>query len=207
MRILEGVDIETFIHFLNEVDQNHWILVEWRPDIECKIAPSICAVTREYLVIFRNWIMENQDFMWADEDGSNPIVKTCADILQECTFYYDENMISLYQRLHEINQHLKVYKNNTGSLIQYDFQKFVEDNLINEDNSEENSQENDECMDEDQFDERFTDQNDNQELDEEEPDTNISMTNLPTCYLNSEDRFNAEVLEQIFQKPFILSRK
>jgi hypothetical protein len=203
MRILEGVDIESFIRFLNDIDENHWILVEWRPDIECKIIPSICAVTKEYLIIFRNWLIENQDFIWSDEDGSNQIIKSGADILQECVFYYDENMITLYQRLHEINQQLKIYRNNSFS-VKYDFQKFVEDNLLNE--CEEKDDDNYENEDDH---EKYSDEMDDDTLyddnDTEEPSTVNEV--IKTCYYNSEDRFNAEVLEQIFQKPFLLSRK
>jgi hypothetical protein len=198
MRILEGVDIETFIRFLNDIDQNHWILVEWRPDIECRITPSICAVTKEYLIIFRNWLIENQEFIWSDEDGSNQIIKNGADILQECIFYYDENMISLYQRLHEINQQLKVYKNSSFS-VKYDFQKFVEDNLLNESEESENEENDFEEEENDLYDIQNSCENDDTEQDPSEI--------INTCYYNSEDRFNAEVLEQIFQKPFMLSRK
>lgn len=205
MRILEGVDIETFIRFLNDIDENHWILVEWRPDIECKITPSICAVTKEYLIIFRNWLIENQEFIWSDEDGSNQIIKSGADILQECVFYYDENMITLYQRLHEINQQLKIYRNNSFS-VKYDFQKFVEDNLLHD--SEENDDEDDDANEigDDTYADEMEDDNDN---DNDNYTEELSTVNevLKTCYYNSEDRFNAEVLEQIFQKPFLLSRK
>lgn len=130
MRILEGITIEKLISFINDISENHWILVEWFPDPELNIIPSVSAVTKQHLEIFRNWIMENEDFMWTNEQNDpayNCIVKNAHEILQECVFYYDDNMILLYQRLHELSQKFKFMHGN-----KYTFLKFVEDILESE---------------------------------------------------------------------------
>lgn len=136
MRILERINIEKFIEFINSIDENHWILVEWKPDRELGINASICAVTKAHLQVFRNWILENEEFIWTNEDFMSPnfgstqstssIIKNGEEILEELVFYYDENMIVLFQKMQEMNQIYKMYPKE-----KYTFNVFVEDIIQN----------------------------------------------------------------------------
>lgn len=183
MRILERIGIEKFIEFINSIDENHWVLVEWIPDTNLNINPSICAVTKAHLQVFRNWIIENEEFIWTNEDYSSPsfcskkksssIIKTGEEILEELTFYYDENMILLFQKLQGINQKYKMYPKE-----KYTFIVFVEDIIKNceEDEKEKkrktrNANRDLYLDDDDEYDDEYDDENE-EENEEENEDEN-----------------------------------
>lgn len=141
--ILENPYIEEFIKFLKKVNENHWILVEWYPLPELRLHSSICPITKEHLQIFQNWVIENDEFIWTDQSNEKlqnfyydrfnkeELILTGADILSQLVFYYDDNMISLYQKLHERKQ---FHKNNISST--YTFLSFVTEICENADSDE-----------------------------------------------------------------------
>jgi hypothetical protein len=122
MKILKGLDIEEFVQFTNGIQDNHWVLVEWNPDSELGVLPSVCAATVDHLRIFQLWLVSQEEFVWTNEKDESMLVKSGLDVLVECTFYYDDNMIVLYQKLHELSTH---YKGLIG--VKYTFNDFVED--------------------------------------------------------------------------------
>lgn len=161
MQIVQNIDIETLIELLKSIEENHWVLVEWNPDIEFGIQPSICAVTKQHIEVFRDWVIENEEFIWTNDmvSTNHSVIKSAIEILEELTFYYDPNMICLYQKLHERIQHLKSIK-FLGTA--YNFQKFIEDICAEEECTEPSCDEEDVC-------ETSQENVDNEEDIEEEP--------------------------------------
>lgn len=176
MRILEKIDVEKLIEFLNEIDENHWIIVEWRPDVELGISPSVCAVTKQHLEIFRDWNIKNEQFVWSNEQETELMIRYGHEILEECVFYYDENMIRLYQKLHELNQNFKSF---VGP--KYDFKKFIEE-ILESQSSKENSDEN----------ENDEDDNEKEEEDEEDDEARFHYNRMTDGSKEQEEIFTGQ---------------
>lgn len=125
MNTYSDIGVEELIEIARSMGENEWVVVEWR---EPPTNLSVCVVSKDDIQRFLDWTVENCDFVWTNEDGSEFDVRSAGDVLSCLTMYHSKDPLALHTKVQELRQiHKSVRRSLVCHVMSYTFLELVQD--------------------------------------------------------------------------------